>query len=78
MTHMLHAFRMANNTIQSGMLAYLKDTKYRLYSDPGTFSNDILKRWTFPIVPETNLQESDIYEYSRGNIYKGSRVMLSK
>ncbi|KAG2171432.1 hypothetical protein INT43_009093 [Umbelopsis isabellina] len=41
-------------------------------------SNDILKRWTFPIVPETNLQETDLYEYSRGNIYKGSRVILSK
>ncbi|KAG2177536.1 hypothetical protein INT44_008048 [Umbelopsis vinacea] len=41
-------------------------------------SRDILKRWTFPIVPETNLQESDIYQFSRGNIYKGTRVMLSK
>ncbi|CDS06747.1 hypothetical protein LRAMOSA09274 [Lichtheimia ramosa] len=41
-------------------------------------SNHMLNRWTFPIVPETNLHHGDEYQYIRGNIYKASDVVLSR
>ncbi|KAI9316229.1 nucleotide-diphospho-sugar transferase [Dichotomocladium elegans] len=43
-----------------------------------TVSNHMLNRWTFPIVPETNLNHLDDYQYIRGNIYKASDVILSR
>ena len=42
------------------------------------FSKDILSRWTYPIVPDSNLQEGDSYEYMRGQIYKEQHVSLSR
>ncbi|CAI2200790.1 2425_t:CDS:2, partial [Funneliformis geosporum] len=39
---------------------------------------DILSRWTYPIVPDSNLQEGDSYEYMRGQIYKEQDVSLSR
>jgi hypothetical protein len=75
---MLHVFKMVSNMILLGTIPVIITTSSLMKANPYIFSNDILKRWTFPIVPETNLQESDAYDYSRGNIYKGSRVMLSK
>ncbi|RHZ90112.1 hypothetical protein Glove_8g20 [Diversispora epigaea] len=41
-------------------------------------SKDILSRWTYPIVPDSNLQEGDSYEYMRGQIYKEKNVELSR
>ncbi|KAG9291448.1 hypothetical protein G9A89_021867 [Geosiphon pyriformis] len=41
-------------------------------------SKDILSRWTYPIVPDSNLQEKDSYEYMRGQIYKEKNVVLSR
>ncbi|CAG8721482.1 12006_t:CDS:2, partial [Cetraspora pellucida] len=35
---------------------------------------EVLSRWTFPIVPDSNLQEGGNYEFMRGNILK--RKML--
>lgn len=43
-----------------------------------TISNHILNRWTFPIVPETNIRSGDNYEFTRGNIYKSMDVVLSR
>ena len=42
------------------------------------FSNHVLNRWVFPIVPETNLHQNDDYRFLRGNIYKASDVILSR
>ncbi|CAG8439895.1 7381_t:CDS:10 [Ambispora gerdemannii] len=41
-------------------------------------SKDMLSRWTYPIVPDSNLQERDSYEYMRGQIYKEQDVVLSR
>ncbi|CAB4389510.1 unnamed protein product [Rhizophagus irregularis] len=41
-------------------------------------SKDVLSRWTYPIVPDSNLQEGDSYEYMRGQIYKEQNVSLSR
>ncbi|CAG8733574.1 2809_t:CDS:10 [Cetraspora pellucida] len=41
-------------------------------------SKDVLSRWTFPIVPDSNLQEGDNYEFMRGHIYKEKDVLLSR
>ncbi|CAG8673123.1 7222_t:CDS:2, partial [Cetraspora pellucida] len=38
----------------------------------------VLSRWTFPIVPDSNLQEGDSYEFMRGHIYKEKDVLLSR
>lgn len=43
-----------------------------------TISNHVLNRWTFPIVPETNIRNGDNYEFTRGNIYKSMDVVLSR
>ncbi|KAI7903357.1 uncharacterized protein BX663DRAFT_453878 [Cokeromyces recurvatus] len=43
-----------------------------------TISHHILNRWVFPITPETNLKEGDDYEFTRGNIYKSTSVVLSR
>ena len=41
-------------------------------------SKDMLSRWTYPIVPDSNLQEGDAYEHLRGQIYKDRDVTLSR
>ena len=38
----------------------------------------MLSRWTYPIVPDSNLQEGDSYKYLRGHIYKEQDVILSR
>ncbi|KAI9478110.1 MAG: hypothetical protein EXX96DRAFT_237454 [Benjaminiella poitrasii] len=43
-----------------------------------SISHHILNRWAFPIVPETNLKAGDDYEFTRGNIYKSTNVVLSR
>ncbi|CAG8513002.1 5446_t:CDS:10 [Racocetra fulgida] len=39
-------------------------------------SKDVLSRWTYPIVPDNNLQEGDNYEFMRGHIYKEKDVLI--
>ncbi|RUP09755.1 hypothetical protein BC936DRAFT_140066, partial [Jimgerdemannia flammicorona] len=41
-------------------------------------SKDVLSRWTFPMVPDSNLQEDDAYEHLHGGIYKEQNVVLSR
>ncbi|KAG0295145.1 hypothetical protein BGZ96_012433 [Linnemannia gamsii] len=41
-------------------------------------SKDIISRWTFPMVPDSNLQVGDCYEYRRGLVYKEKSVVLSR
>ncbi|KAF9963609.1 hypothetical protein BGZ65_001824, partial [Modicella reniformis] len=41
-------------------------------------SKDIISRWTFPMVPDSNLQAGDCYEYRRGLVYKEKSVVLSR
>ncbi|KAF9906888.1 hypothetical protein BX616_000581 [Lobosporangium transversale] len=41
-------------------------------------SKDIISRWTFPMVPDSNLPTGDCYEYRRGLVYKEKSVVLSR
>ncbi|CAG8451819.1 3532_t:CDS:10 [Ambispora leptoticha] len=41
-------------------------------------SKDMLSRWTYPIVPDSNLQARDGYEFMRGQIYKEQDVVLAR
>ncbi|KAF9953147.1 hypothetical protein BGZ72_005649 [Mortierella alpina] len=41
-------------------------------------SKDIISRWTFPMVPDSNLQVGDCYEFRRGLVYKEKSVVLSR
>ncbi|KAF9436032.1 hypothetical protein BGZ76_004990 [Entomortierella beljakovae] len=41
-------------------------------------SKDIISRWTFPMVPDSNLQAEDCYEFRRGLVYKEKSVVLSR
>jgi len=41
-------------------------------------TKDILKRWTFPLVPDSNLIEGTNYAYSRHHIYKDSDIVLAR
>ena len=41
-------------------------------------SKDIISRWTFPMVPDSNLQAGDCYEFRRGLVYKEKSVVLSR
>ncbi|KAF9585534.1 hypothetical protein BGW38_001935 [Lunasporangiospora selenospora] len=41
-------------------------------------SKDIISRWTFPMVPDSNLQAGDSYQYRRGLVYKEQGVVLSR
>ncbi|KAG0229127.1 nucleotide-diphospho-sugar transferase [Mortierella sp. GBAus27b] len=41
-------------------------------------SKDIISRWTFPMVPDSNLLAGDCYEYRRGLVYKEKSVVLSR
>lgn len=41
-------------------------------------SRDLLGRWTFPLVPDSNLAESTKYKLQRGNVVKDPSVVLSR
>ncbi|KAJ3143409.1 hypothetical protein HDU90_000169 [Geranomyces variabilis] len=40
-------------------------------------SKDVLSRWAYPIVPESNMVPGQSYKYSRPNVYKEERVRLA-
>ena len=41
-------------------------------------SKDMISRWTFPMVPDSNVHDTDEYEYYRGHVYKGRSVVLAR
>jgi translation initiation factor eIF-2B subunit epsilon len=41
-------------------------------------SRDILARWTFPLVPESNIMATNLFHVSKNKIYKDSNVLLSR
>ncbi len=41
-------------------------------------SRDVIGRWTFPMVPDSNIFDSHTYRYYRNHIYKESSVVLSR
>ena len=42
-------------------------------------SRDIISRWTFPMVPDSNFHcEGDTYQYFRGHVYKANGVVLAR
>ena len=43
-------------------------------------NTDVMERWSYPYVPDTNLKQSPShqYEYSRRNIYLGTGVTLER
>ena len=43
-----------------------------------SISKDIVERWTFPLVPETDLLEEQQYSCRRGNVYLGRDVVISR
>lgn len=43
-----------------------------------SISRDIITRWTFPLVPDSNIHEDDAYTHARGDIYIGRGVKLAR
>ncbi|KAJ1989790.1 translation initiation factor eIF-2B epsilon subunit, GEF [Dimargaris cristalligena] len=41
-------------------------------------SRDVMARWTFPLVPESNLQEGDAYVHKRDHVYQEPGVKLAR
>ncbi|KAJ3410454.1 hypothetical protein HDV05_003716 [Chytridiales sp. JEL 0842] len=41
-------------------------------------SKDIISRWAFPVVPDSNIFGDEAYVYSRPHIYKEKKVILSR
>ena len=60
---------------KDGYAARAKDT--RSYD---SVSKDILSRWTFPLVPDDNHPDGQVYEHLRGNRYiaKDNSVVLAR
>ena len=65
--------------------AYILDGRSYLYSanTPLAYhcmNTDVMERWTYPYVPDTNLRlaPGGQYEYSRRNIYIGTGVTLER
>lgn len=42
------------------------------------FSQDVIKRWTFPLVPDNNFFGNSKFSYSRHHIYKEEDVVLAR
>ncbi len=41
-------------------------------------SKDVIRRWTYPIVPDNNFLSKTSYTFARGNIYKEKNVNLAR
>ncbi|TVY30861.1 putative translation initiation factor eIF-2B subunit epsilon [Lachnellula hyalina] len=41
-------------------------------------SKDVLGRWTYPLVPDSNLVAGQSYKFERGSLYKENDVMLAR
>jgi len=41
-------------------------------------SKDVISRWTFPLTPDSNIQQGDNYRHSRNQIYKDQSVILAR
>lgn len=44
----------------------------------GAISQDILARWSYPLVPDANLLDNQTYTYEFNNIYKEEKVILAQ
>jgi len=42
------------------------------------YSKDVISRWTFPLTPDSNIQQGDNYRHSRNQIYKDQSVILAR
>ncbi|KAF8522178.1 nucleotide-diphospho-sugar transferase [Hysterangium stoloniferum] len=61
--------------VKDGYAARVKDSK-----SYDVISKDILSRWTYPLVPDENNPNGQLYEHRRGNVYLpsgGTSVQLS-
>ncbi|CAG8537382.1 338_t:CDS:10 [Paraglomus occultum] len=65
-------------TIYSHIVKDSYAARVRSLQTYNAISKDMLSRWTYPIVPDSNLQEGDSYKYLRGHIYKEQDVILSR
>ncbi|GJJ12053.1 hypothetical protein Clacol_006294 [Clathrus columnatus] len=64
------------HVVENGYAARVKDSK-----SYAIISNDILTRWTYPLVPDENNPSGQAYEHRRGNVYlppNNSSVQLSR
>ena len=43
-----------------------------------SIAKDIIARWTFPMVPDSNFHASQTYRHRRGNVYLERDVVLSR
>ncbi|OUM69469.1 hypothetical protein PIROE2DRAFT_35550, partial [Piromyces sp. E2] len=41
-------------------------------------TKDVISRWTFPLTPDSNIQQGDNYRHSRNQIYKDQTVILAR
>ena len=48
------------------------------WSTYDAISQDILARWCYPLVPDSNLVESNSYSYELNNIYKEDKIILAQ
>ena len=48
------------------------------WSTYDAISQDILARWCYPLVPDSNLVEGNSYSYELNNIYKEDKIILAQ
>jgi translation initiation factor eIF-2B subunit epsilon len=80
--HFLHGiltdFDLYGKAVHTHVVTDHYAARVRSFQTYDSVSRDIITRWTIPMVPDSNLNESSSYTLERGNIYKEDGVYLAR
>ena len=80
--HFLHGiltdFDLYGKTVHTHIVKDHYAARVRSIQTYDSVSRDIITRWTVPLVPDSNLDETHSYTLERGNIYKEDNVFLGR
>lgn len=73
---------LTSDLVKKTIYAYITDDEYAArvsnFDNYSAISCDILSRWCYPLVPDSNLLESNTYTYEFNHIYKENKVVLAQ
>lgn len=74
---------LTSDLLKKTIYAYIVDndeyaTRVESWATYGAISQDILARWCYPLVPDSNLLDGQTFSYEFNNIYKEEKVVLAQ
>ncbi|KAI9877421.1 MAG: hypothetical protein M1830_003976 [Pleopsidium flavum] len=74
----LKDYELNGKTIHTHIVKDLYAARVRNLRAYDAVSRDVVSRWTYPFVPDSNLSKGQMFRFQRGNIYKEEGIGLAR